>query len=136
MGKHPKWLYPQPPKYLLDIAADQGRGVSPHVVDRAFWLGDDLSVEPWVTALEAIDKTGDKMLLLDLLRSECPLPQTARLYLADLLERYDLKAPRHRPRTPAYDYTAVEAALLRGRERVRYFIENGMSFEAALTKAS
>jgi hypothetical protein len=91
MTRRPKWLYERfgpLPKYLEE--ASHGRGISVDFWDHCFWL-DDPSVERWVRALEAVDKRGDKGPLLSLLRSECDLPREARIYLADLLDRHQLK---------------------------------------------
>jgi hypothetical protein len=85
-----------------------GRGISPELVDRAFWLPNSDSDE-WVTALEALDKRGDKRALLDLLRSGRDLPRDARSYLADLPERYQFKRLR-----PADLVKALEAVDARG----------------------
>jgi hypothetical protein len=138
MARRPKWLYerfgPGPlPKYLEEAA--KGRGVSLDFWDRCFWL-DDPDVERWVRALEAVDKRGDKGPLLRMLKSESDLPQRARLYLADLLDRYVLKVPSNRPRTPAYDRTLTEMVLLLGVKRARDFVEDGESVKDALSKAS
>src|ERR1019366_3769665 len=68
MAKRPKWLdRPLPewmrnPEWMREIEHNAGKGISPRLVDRAFWLGDgDTSdIDPWVEALEAVDKRGDK----------------------------------------------------------------------------
>jgi hypothetical protein len=77
---------------------------------RAFWL-DDSTVRWWAEAIEAIDKRGDKEPLKSYLRSELELLPEARLFLADMIDRYQLKPKRGRKATPAYDRTGVEAML-------------------------
>jgi hypothetical protein len=126
---------------LLD--ADAGMGVSDAVVDRAFWLADPDSGEPitpieeeWITAIEAVDKRGDKIPLVALLKSQSDLSPEVRFYLADLLERNELKKPPHRPRTPAYDRTAADAALEWAVQRVRDYRSGGMGIERALERVS
>jgi hypothetical protein len=67
-----------------------GIGVSTAVIDRAFWLDDGrggVEGQAWIEALEAIDTRGDKSRLLELLRSDVPLPESSRRFLADLIER-------------------------------------------------
>jgi hypothetical protein len=115
-----------------------GEGVSPYVVDRAFWLGEGSTahLDDWVTALEAIDKHGDKKPLLALLKSERDLPQRARFYIADLLDRYRLKKKQGRQPTPAYNVTDIEAMLLMGNMRAHEYVAAGMSVKNALAKAA
>jgi hypothetical protein len=77
--------------------------------DRGFWL-DAVTIH-WAEAIEAIDKRGDKEPLKKLLKSEFELPPEARRFLADLIDRYQLKLKRGRKATPAYDRTYIEAIL-------------------------
>jgi hypothetical protein len=117
------------------MEAIAGLGVSDAVVDRGFWLDDD-DPEDWIAALEAIDKRGDKRPLVTLLKSQRDLSPRARFYLADLLDRFELKRPAHRPRTPAYDRTLAEAILLWGVQEARELVKAGMSVVDALDKAA
>lgn len=139
MKRRPKWLdrpEGKVPEYLRKKKMT-GKGVSDALVDRAFWLGDNSSdIDQWVTALQAIDKRADKKPLLNLLKSDRDLSKDVRLYLADLLERYELKKPKHRPPTPAYDRTDADAMLLTGVQRTRDYVNSGMSVKDALAKAS
>jgi hypothetical protein len=50
-------------------------------------------LQPWVDALSTIDlkNRGNKTKLIRLLASETPIPPLARLYLADLLSRKQLR---------------------------------------------
>jgi hypothetical protein len=150
MPRRPKWLdrpskqaarsQELTPEQRAELARmdeeDAGRGVSPHLVDRAFWLDDDTSIEPWVTALDAVEKRGDKGPLLDLLRSEYDLPREARAYLADLLERRQLKKKRGGQSVPAYDRTDTEQRLTLAIEDVRRLRKSRVSVEAALDQVS
>jgi hypothetical protein len=70
-----------------------------------------------------------------LLRSESNLPHAARIYLADLIERYEFARPAHRPRIPAYDMSVVEMLLLMGNRRVRDYVYDGLPVREAVTKA-
>jgi hypothetical protein len=100
-----------------------GLGFSTAVIDRAFWLCDDwgrVEGQDWIEALEAIDVRGDKSRLIELLRSDMPLPDSSRRYLADLIERYELKRPRGGRSTPAYDRSGAEAMLLLAKEEIEY----------------
>jgi hypothetical protein len=65
------------------------------VSHRAFWLDDDQRERdgPWIDALEHIDRNGDKEPLLALLRSEREPSRDVCVYLADLLERFELARP-------------------------------------------
>ena len=107
----PDWLAP-----LIKEAA--GRGVSDLLVDRAASLEDPFD-EPWVTALEELRHKGTKAKLLALLRSDAELTSRGREFLADMLERYDLKRPANRPRTPVYDLPPSEANLYYAMKDVR-----------------
>ena len=145
MAKRPKWLdgpdEPITPEMEALYKAHAGEGVSDAVADRAPWLLDPdtggwiVGIE-WITAIEAIDKRGDKTPLLALLKSQHDLSPEVRFYLADLLERHELKKPPHRPRTPAYDRTAADAALELAVRRVRDYKSGGMGIERALERVS
>jgi hypothetical protein len=71
---------------------------------------DDPRVLPWVLALDAADH-GDRAPLCALLRSSDDLPAAARWYIADLIERYQWRRPKHRPRTPVYEMSVAEATM-------------------------
>jgi len=136
MAKRPKWLDPQGeiPEFLCNMTWS-----APDIplVDRAFWLGDESTahLDPWITALEAIDKQGDKGPLMALLKSERDLPHDVRIYLADLLARHQLKKKRGAESVPAYDRTDAEAMLELAIKDVRER-ESGISVKDALEKAS
>jgi hypothetical protein len=148
MAKRSNWWFrfldePTTPELEALWDADAGMGISDAVVDRAFWLDDPDSGEPitpieaeWITAIEAIDKRGDKKPLVTMLKSQRDLSPEVRFYLADLIERYELKKPPHRPRTPAYDRTAADAMLLLGIQRVKELVTAGMAVKGALENAS
>jgi hypothetical protein len=100
----------------------------------SFWLDDDQRERdgPWIDALEHIDRNGDKEPLLALLRSEREPSRDVRVYLADLLERFELARPPHRPRNPAYDKSDAETMLALAKEFVRNLRKSGMSFKDAV----
>ena len=105
------------------------------------WLDDDQRrrIGPWIDALEQIDKWGNKEPLLALLRSEREQPHEVRVYFADLIERYELTSPAHRPRTPAYDLSNAKSHLEMAKENVRAYQDKsglGMSFKDAVAKAA
>jgi hypothetical protein len=108
------------------------------VSHRAFWLNAEQRqrIGPWIDALEQIDKNDNKAPLLDLLRSKRELPDEARVFLADLLERYQLTRAAHRPRTPAYDLSNSESRLSLAKEVVRAYRTNGKSFKDAVKAAA
>ena len=74
------------------------------------WFKGNTNLNCWIDALEAIDKTGNKEPLLDLLKSNQVLPPDARFYLADLIDR-QVGRKRGGQNTPAYDRTDAEAML-------------------------
>jgi hypothetical protein len=112
--------------------------------DHAYWLPEDLVVNrPWLGAIAMIDETGDKKPLLNALRGANELTPLEREYLADLLERYELKKPRGRSRTPAYNRTDKVAILEMAADNVRELQKKGdntnkkpMSFSAAVDWAA
>ena len=110
------------------------------ILDRAFWLGKEGSqtdpINVWALAVEAIDLRGDKAPLLKLLRSAAELPPEGRAFLADLLERYELRKRKGKPRTPAYDRTLVEAMMLIGIQLVRHIRKYGVRTDDAVKLAA
>jgi hypothetical protein len=119
--------------FLRKYWAGPGRSFVP-VSDRAYWLDDDQREHdgPWIDALQHIDRNGDKEPLLALLRSESEPSREVRVYLADLLERFELARPPHRPRSPAYDKSDAETRLTLAKEFVRNIRKSGMSFKDAV----
>jgi hypothetical protein len=98
LEKPPKWLGSNVPMHLRkSISRDALPGVNADFFDSAYWLENpdtgliSLSLTSWVQAFMAIDKTGDDVELLILLRRERDLSRDVRNYLADLIERYSLK---------------------------------------------
>jgi hypothetical protein len=125
------------PEILRRYWAGPGRSFVP-VSHRAYWLDDDQREHdgPWIDTLEHIDRNGDKEPLLALLRSEREPSRDVRVYLADLLERFELARPRHRPRSPAYDKSDAETRLALAKEFVRNIRTSGMSFKDAVAIAA
>jgi hypothetical protein len=120
---------------LAKIKADPAGGLSRDLLDTAFWRQEHEPDDAWVAALDRLDRLGDKVPLLTLLKSDCPLPQTVRGYLADLIER-GVPKPMGRPRIPAYKYSRAEALLLLAHENLRHLIRNGSSEKAALDQVA
>jgi hypothetical protein len=102
-----------------ELPEGTGAGISDLPSDNAFWLDRfNLSHEEWalVDAIWHIDAHGDKAPLLKLLRGT---GKQRDYYLADLLERYELKRPRSRQRTPAYALTLRERVIAIARYAIR-----------------
>lgn len=93
-------------------------------------------MQPWINALWVIDHGGDKVPLINLLRSNSSIPKKAKWLLADLLERYALKRPRGRSRTPAYDLSETEMWLRWADQAVRGYMRKGMILDRAIEKAA
>jgi hypothetical protein len=136
MTKRPKWL-DRPEKNVpehIRKAKGSGRGTSKAIHDVAFWLGDEF--DPWVAALEAIDKRKDKGPLLALLKSDHDLPHAARVYLADLLDRYQLKRKKGGQSVAVYDRTDADRIFELANARANELIECGLTTEDACNKAA
>jgi hypothetical protein len=97
----------------VEVEKRVGRDGKPYIPSaRAFRFGDDYStVDPWIDALEALDKDGNKAELIGLMKSRYPLPREIRPHIADLLERYELKRPVGPPRKPSYTMSETDIAL-------------------------
>jgi hypothetical protein len=138
MPRTPKWvnrLTRSPPDMSEDeMNETKGMGLSDRLLDYAFWL-DDPSLNDWLMAFDDVDKGRGNGRLLDLLKSEHDLPHQARFYLADLLERHQLKKKRGAQSVPAYDRTYAEQRLIIAREDVRSR-ESRESVETALERVS
>ena len=103
------------------------------------WLEPGGAIQPWIEALWEIDRRGDKQTLLKLLRSKERMPHAARFYVADLIERYQLKRKRGGAahQTPAYDRSPQEAKLLRAIASARQQInDEGAAPDEALKLAA
>jgi hypothetical protein len=143
VAKRPQWLPPpeEPPapdepgydfwKYANDMPLSQ----------RAVWLAPYIAAEPtlapWIDAFEAIDKNDDKTALMALLKSNHPLSKRARFYLANLLERHQLKKKQGARETPAYEQSETDVALAYAVGEMKDLIENEKkSFVDALAQVS
>jgi hypothetical protein len=121
MAKDPKWIPsgPPPPEHLRNIEMT-GEGV----------------LDPWAQAVYAIDVRGNKKPLIDMLKSNREIPNEARIYLADLIDRYEFKRPNHRPRTPAYDRSRAELYLELGILKIKDRRSEGVSVDKAVARVS
>ena len=139
MAKKPKWLNSPErdvPQHIRN-AKTAGRGTSDAAHDAAFWLGEDTaSIDHWIAALEAIDKRNDKEPLITLLKSETDLPHQARLHLAHLLARYQIKRKPGTQATPSYSRTEAQIALMVAADQVRNLVSTGINVESALDHVS
>lgn len=137
MTKKTKGTPTPPPELVAMMIADSGKGMSHKVTDRGTWLDNNWFTDQWVDALEEIDKKDDKKSLLALLRSNLELTPDARWFLADLLERYDLRRPNHSPRVPAYDRSPAESIIFNAKRRVKELVkEKGLKVSEALEKVA
>jgi uncharacterized protein YoaH (UPF0181 family) len=110
-----------------------------HYLTRDYaWLRDLVGTpaEPWVDAIEAIDLSGDKKPLLELLTSGQSPPEAARLLLADLLTRYQLKRRRGRQQVPVYKFTKQTVALQKAKEHYGKLLKTGVSRNEALKRVA
>jgi hypothetical protein len=111
----------------------KGMGLSDRLLDYASWL-DDPSINDRLMAFDDVDKGRGNGRLLDLLKSEHDLPHQARFYLADLLERHQLKKKRGAQSVPAYDRTDTEQRLIMAIEDVRRLRKSRVSVKTALDR--
>jgi hypothetical protein len=148
-AKRPQWLdqpqalpaQPQAlPDYLEGYTGPMG-DENIDFIDWAFWLHDYHTpreidaLAPWLQAFEAIDKRGDQRALVALLQSH-KLPDVAQDYLADLLQRHQLKKKRGAPATPSYDVTDADIMLLWASQDVRKLVRDGRSVDEAVEQIS
>ncbi len=79
------------------------------------WIDDQIDEDgpdaPWYDALVKLDKTKDKTLLIDLLKSDQELSPVIRGHIADLLKRHTLKGTRGKQATPSYALSETNARL-------------------------
>ena len=105
-------------------------------IDGAPWINCNIREWIWYYALEELDKGGKKGPFLNLLRSNWKLPPDVRFHIADMLERYELKKKRGRPRVPSYDRSDAERTAIYVRDRVRDLIKEGMKAGDAIAKVA
>jgi hypothetical protein len=110
--------------------AELGYGPSTNPADNNFWANGDAEYCRWCRAFENIDRYGDKTELLALLLEG----DLVHRHLADLLDRYELRRKRGKPRTPSYDRSYrmqyLEMAVVQARRDVR----GGMTVADAIEK--
>lgn len=93
--------------------------------------------DEWLKALEDIDQRNDVTQLVTLLRQvNFPIPDDARIHLADLLSRYQLKRKRGAQKTPSYERTETDIALDEADFEVRTLISQGIRVKDALARVS
>ncbi len=99
----------------------------------ARWLWPGGAIQPWIDALIAIDVRDDKKPLIELLRSNQPMPDDARKLIADLVFRKKLTGKRF---TPAYDRSKAEMWLIWANDSVREWVEAGKPLKKAIELAA
>jgi hypothetical protein len=102
----------------------------------ADWLEVDEISQPWIDALIHLDQNDDKSILIQLLKSQKTLPEIIRHHLADLIERYELKHPRGRHRTPSYDRSPKDSQLIAAKASIRKAKSSGKSLDQAIDVAA
>ena len=100
------------------------------------WLRPAGTMQRWIDALLSIDRHADVKPLVALLKSNSPIPKDARWYVADLLERYQLKRKRGGKRTPAYDRSEAETWLIWAKEAVNQMTQDGTRKADAIERAA
>jgi hypothetical protein len=122
---------PLTPEEWEEIIRDAGKGLSTRFSDNAFWLPNDVD-EGVIEALKLLDDSDgeNKQPLIKILRQRgrmYPAHRDVYFYVADVLDRYQLKRKRGGQKTPAYDRTDVERRL----EMAKSEIANGKSLQQA-----
>ena len=119
---------PPPPK-IAALQSGVGEGVSLDIRDRTSRLSDaELRMEDVVATAKAVtlaDDAGDSAPVVGLLRSRIELTRRSREIIADWLERWRLKRPRGRQRTPSHEYSESEFDLTLADERVTELVRHG-----------
>jgi len=93
----------------------------------------------WIEALREIERDKQKRnpsALVKLLRTDYPLSDTARDYLAETAGAVLTQAEKEAPKTPAYTESAAEQAIIKAIGAAKKLVENGTSVEDALTAIS
>ena len=108
-------LSPEQERLDQRMLDDAGIGVTTRIEDNAHWLPEDLFWRPWIGAFDVIDTTKGlhKDPLLRLLRSEEPIRQDEREYLADLLEVFRFNDPVDTSSTSALKLLRESSELTR-----------------------
>jgi hypothetical protein len=96
----------------------------------------DPTTQVWIDAIRDIDKDSDSRDLVGLLRSNYPMTDAARQYLADLINRRQLKRKKGRQKTPAYTESEVDQRVFLAEDAVEALVEGGDSVLTSLAKVS
>lgn len=130
---------PRPKKRIPDLVwaqfiAHADKGLSTRLSDYAFWLPHDVD-EELIEALATLDRSNgkNKQPLIELLqrRSDVAAYRAHRdfyFYLADLLERYQLKRKQGGQQKPLYEPTELHKRLMMAADDMR---EHGKSLDDA-----
>jgi hypothetical protein len=122
------------PELLAEMSSGPGGGLSQDILDNAFWRKEHEPDDAWVSALDLLDRLGNKEPLTQLLLNS-GLPGRAGEYLADLIER-GVPVGRGRPKVPGYRPNKKEGMLMLALDYIRALILNGMPEAAALDKVA
>ena len=88
---------------------DAGRGVSTEPQHNVTWVHEDLAeYSAWYEAFEAVDRLKDLLPLMGELRAT---GDPIHRCLANVLERCELKNPKHRPPALGHKLTFADAKL-------------------------
>ncbi len=119
---------PSPPPEIPEPRVRLAEGMNP-----------SKEMQPWIDALRSVDEDNEKKPLVNLLKSDAPMPDNARWYLSDLLERFNLKkrpGGRSGRTTPAYLWTPAYRKLIHAAKWVNYYKQCGMSADDAIKKSA
>lgn len=123
----PDEIDPEVLRAAADFARDFGYNPACFTLSaQGFWL-DEPDVVPWenpywswFTAMEALDRHGDKEPFWKMLREFCAEKDpTVALLIDDLFARYNFERVPSRPRVPIYDLSDRHKALLCALKAVR-----------------
>ncbi len=129
MPKRPSWLKkPAPP----NNKPDEFFGNRP-ISETYMSFGLDAVTVQWIEAMWLIDNEKSAEKLVNMLKSNSPLTETARLLLADLIERHKFTRRPGNQRTPAYDFDEIEQQIIVGVLDVKLLRENTRKGEPRLS---
>ena len=103
--------------------------------EHAFWLQEAVRNDPLLLGIVEVDDTNgeNKTKLVKALKAS---GSEVLFYLGDMLERYELKRPAHKPATPVYDRTVLDSMLLLAKDTVNELMAEGMSRDDAISEAA
>jgi hypothetical protein len=92
-------------------------------------------IDSWLNAIDAADN-GDKSVLVALMKSGHPLPDSIVPHIGDLIDRWNLVRPKHRMRVPSHRLTDEDITLNAASCDVDDLLSAGKSLSVALTEVA